>query len=98
MMIAVDQVSFSYDAGGAGVQGVSLEIAEGELMAVIGPSGCGKSTILKLIAGFKTFTSLDSPRDQGAKACVLPVRAEAPDTPCFSGSDHPGQVEQFGWP
>jgi putative spermidine/putrescine transport system ATP-binding protein len=54
MMIAVDQVSFSYDAGGAGVQGVSLEIAEGELMAVIGPSGCGKSTILKLIAGFLT--------------------------------------------
>jgi putative spermidine/putrescine transport system ATP-binding protein len=31
---------------------VTLDIAEGELLAVIGPSGCGKSTILKLIAGF----------------------------------------------
>jgi putative spermidine/putrescine transport system ATP-binding protein len=54
MTIALDQVSFRYGADGAGVEGVSLAIAEGELMAVIGPSGCGKSTILKLIAGFLT--------------------------------------------
>jgi putative spermidine/putrescine transport system ATP-binding protein len=54
MTIALDQISFRYGAGGAGVQSVTLNIAEGELMAVIGPSGCGKSTILKLIAGFLT--------------------------------------------
>jgi putative spermidine/putrescine transport system ATP-binding protein len=54
MTIALDQISFRYGTAGAGVQGVSLTIAEGELMAVIGPSGCGKSTILKLIAGFLT--------------------------------------------
>jgi putative spermidine/putrescine transport system ATP-binding protein len=52
MTIALDNVSFKYPAANAGVDGVTLSIAEGELLAVIGPSGCGKSTVLKLIAGF----------------------------------------------
>lgn len=57
MTITLDQISFQYGPGGAGIQRVSLNIADSELMAVIGPSGCGKSTILKLIAGFLTPTS-----------------------------------------
>ncbi len=52
MSVTLDQVSFAYPGGGAGVRDITLEIREGELLAVIGPSGCGKSTILKLIAGF----------------------------------------------
>jgi multiple sugar transport system ATP-binding protein len=30
---------------------LSLEVADGELLAVVGPSGCGKSTLLSLVAG-----------------------------------------------
>jgi putative spermidine/putrescine transport system ATP-binding protein len=50
--IALEGVGFRYGRVGAGVEDITLSIAEGELLAVIGPSGCGKSTVLKLIAGF----------------------------------------------
>jgi ABC-type sugar transport system ATPase subunit len=34
----------------------TLEIADGELVAVLGPSGCGKSTLLRLTAGLDALT------------------------------------------
>ena len=34
------------------VDGVNLDIAEGELVVLLGPSGCGKTTTLRMIAGF----------------------------------------------
>lgn len=33
------------------LQGLNLEIARGEIMALIGPSGVGKSTLLNVIGG-----------------------------------------------
>ena len=39
------------------VDGVSLEVKEGELVTFLGPSGCGKTTALRIIAGFETPTS-----------------------------------------
>ncbi|MBI4536837.1 MAG: ABC transporter ATP-binding protein [candidate division NC10 bacterium] len=35
------------------VQGVTLEVREGEFVALLGPSGCGKTTTLRMIAGFE---------------------------------------------
>ena len=35
------------------VQGLGLDIAEGEFFSLLGPSGCGKSTTLRIIAGFE---------------------------------------------
>src|SRR5690348_14507962 len=43
--------------GVAAVDGVSLDVAEGELFTLLGPSGCGKTTLLRMVAG---FTELDA--------------------------------------
>ncbi len=43
-----------YDTGGQKVtalNGVNLDIAQGELMMLVGPSGCGKTTLISVIAG-----------------------------------------------
>ena len=39
------------------IQGISMDIADGEFVVMVGPSGCGKSTLLRMIAGLETLTS-----------------------------------------
>ena len=36
------------------LNGVSLDIKQGEFFTLLGPSGCGKTTLLRMIAGFNT--------------------------------------------
>jgi iron(III) transport system ATP-binding protein len=53
-LLALHRISkrFAADAPFA-VDGLSLTVAEGEILALLGPSGCGKTTTLRLIAGFE---------------------------------------------
>ncbi len=39
------------------VDDVSIDIAQGEIFALLGSSGCGKTTLLRMLAGFETPTS-----------------------------------------
>lgn len=54
--VRIDNVSKSF-AGVPAVKNVSLNIAKGELFALLGGSGCGKTTLLRMLAGFETPTS-----------------------------------------
>ena len=53
-----EDLTFAYPgAGRPAVDGVSLEVGEGELYGVLGPNGSGKSTLLKLLLGALEPTS-----------------------------------------
>ena len=50
-MIEFSNVVKSYEQGNNALNGVSMQIEDGEFCFLIGPSGSGKSTIIKLISG-----------------------------------------------
>jgi len=43
----------------AAVDGIDLEVADGEFLVLVGPSGCGKSTTLRMLAGLEEVNSGD---------------------------------------
>ncbi|BDZ55021.1 Nitrate import ATP-binding protein NrtD [Agromyces marinus] len=55
-LISVRDLSVSYDVARTGskllaIEGVDLDVREGEFVTVLGPSGCGKTTFMNVIAG-----------------------------------------------
>jgi len=55
--LRIDDVVKDFGGGAVAVNHVSIDIAQGEIFALLGSSGCGKSTLLRMMAGFETPTS-----------------------------------------
>jgi iron complex transport system ATP-binding protein len=49
-MLVVENVAFAY-GGGPVLDGLHLEVREGEMLGVVGPNGSGKTTLIQLIGG-----------------------------------------------
>jgi NitT/TauT family transport system ATP-binding protein len=59
-LIRIRRVGMVYPADSGPVEAlreISLDIGEGEFVALVGPSGCGKSTLMRIIAGLRPVTS-----------------------------------------
>ncbi|MEO6331537.1 MAG: sn-glycerol-3-phosphate ABC transporter ATP-binding protein UgpC [Gemmatimonadaceae bacterium] len=57
--VTLEGVRKIYHEGGqhVAVEGVDLEVADGEFVVLVGPSGCGKSTTLRMVAGLETVSA-----------------------------------------
>ena len=50
-MIRLTEVYKEYPNGAKALNGLNLEIGDGEFIFMVGPSGSGKSTVIKLLTG-----------------------------------------------
>ncbi|HEV8099507.1 MAG TPA: ATP-binding cassette domain-containing protein [Gaiellaceae bacterium] len=69
----VFRVHSTPEGDAAALQGLSLRVAEGEVVTVLGPSGSGKSTLLRLLAGLER-PSAGQVRVHGDDLAKLPTR------------------------
>jgi multiple sugar transport system ATP-binding protein len=54
MTLRLQNVGKAYPSGFRAVNGVNLDVEDGEFFTLLGPSGCGKTTTLRMIAGLET--------------------------------------------
>src|SRR6201996_2406900 len=57
MTLNLQSLQKVYDNGYKAVNGIDLDIEDGEFFTLLGPSGCGKTTTLRMIAGLETPSS-----------------------------------------
>ncbi len=55
--VTIRDVRRVFDNGVTALDGMVLDVASGEFLALLGPSGCGKSTLLRLVAGLERAQS-----------------------------------------
>jgi multiple sugar transport system ATP-binding protein len=54
--ITLEKLTKVYAGGVHALDGLDLEVADGEFVVLVGPSGCGKTTALRMVAGLELIT------------------------------------------
>jgi multiple sugar transport system ATP-binding protein len=54
--VKMEHLTKIYPNGHVGLEDLSIDVADGELLVLVGPSGCGKSTALRMVAGLEDIT------------------------------------------
>jgi ABC-type sugar transport system ATPase subunit len=54
--VSFDEVTKVYPGPVVAVDGLTLDVADGEFLILVGPSGCGKSTALRMVAGLERIS------------------------------------------
>ena len=105
--IRVDDVDFAFPMRGGGrlsvLDGIDLDVAGGEVVALIGPNGSGKSTLLRVIAGLlapeRGTVTLDGQPVTGPDPRIGLVFQEPRLLPWRSAADNiVYPLELAGWP
>jgi sn-glycerol 3-phosphate transport system ATP-binding protein len=100
--INLKDVRKTYGGGQEVIKGVSLDIADGELIVLVGPSGCGKSTLLRMIAGLETISVMADRGDcraqcqRSAEPCGARHRHGVPELCPLSPHDRARQNLEYG--
>jgi multiple sugar transport system ATP-binding protein len=55
--VSLEGLTKVYANGVEAVNGLDLQVADGEFVVIVGPSGCGKTTALRMVAGLEEITS-----------------------------------------
>ena len=55
--ISISGLTKTYASGSSALQGVDLEIRQGEIFALLGPNGAGKTTLINIVCGIVTPTA-----------------------------------------
>jgi len=74
--VELRDVTKTFSDGNVAVDGLNLDIHDGEFMVLLGPSGCGKSTVLRMVAGLEDPTGGDVYIDGELSTDLLPRERE----------------------
>ncbi|NNC12367.1 ABC transporter ATP-binding protein [Planctomonas sp. JC2975] len=85
--ITVTDVSYAYDHGPVVLQGIDLDIRQGEHLVIVGASGAGKSTLARLLVGIEKPTT-GSVTLGGIEASSLPADVRRAHTALVTQEQH----------